>query len=246
MSASLIKSSLESAPQPAAGESLPGWVRELSHAYVSGTTCQFVLHGNVYDLVRSPTGGDSRYIPLADFLSNQIFGKWNLVLLYDLSRGLRPLAGTNPARLREMVDLFSERLGEVKALPRDPTSVLLMLDRFFEKLLVESADLSKTLSVAVIIDYAKYVAPALPPGGAPREINTNLVTLLNWAQSPYLKRINAAFILVAEKLSDLNPRLVRNPHVLSIEIPFPDESQRQEYIEWAASDMDFSSRCEFT
>src|SRR5262245_59363674 len=43
---------------PAANDRLPGWfpgwARELSDLYTSGTTCLFVLHGNVHDVVQCP------------------------------------------------------------------------------------------------------------------------------------------------------------------------------------------------
>src|ERR1041384_3175181 len=70
----------------------PAWAAELANLYFSGTTCVFVLHGNVHDLVRVSDDGESSYCSLTDFLVSQVFGKWDLVLGYDLSRGLRALA----------------------------------------------------------------------------------------------------------------------------------------------------------
>src|SRR5438105_1021085 len=70
----------------------PAWAKELANLYFSGTTCVFVLHGNVHDLVRVSDGAESRYCALNDFLVSQVFGRWDLVLGYDLSRGLRALA----------------------------------------------------------------------------------------------------------------------------------------------------------
>src|ERR671918_542751 len=71
----------------------PAWATELADLYFSGTTCVFVLHGNVHDLVRLPDADESRYCGLSEFLATQVFGRWDIVLGYDLSRGLRPLAG---------------------------------------------------------------------------------------------------------------------------------------------------------
>src|SRR5262245_14088707 len=72
----------------------PEWARKLADLYFSGTTCVFVLHGNVHDLVSVPDeNGGACYCGLIDFLVTQVFGRWDLVLGYDLSRGLRPLAG---------------------------------------------------------------------------------------------------------------------------------------------------------
>jgi len=227
-------------------EFFPDWAKDLSHAYMSGSTCLFVLHGNVFDLVRSQDGPGSRYVSLTDFLGTQVFGRWDLVLTYDLSRGLRPHAGADSQRLHGMVDIMSERLAEPKALPREPTRVLRLLDVCFDKLLVESAKPARALSIALVIDFAQYVVPAGHGGYVSQDLSTNLVTLLNWAQNAYLKRINVAFVLLTEKLSDIAPRLAQNPHVQSIELPLPDEPSRGEFVESLASGPELSSCSDFS
>jgi hypothetical protein len=60
----------------------PSWAREMADLYFSGTTCMFALHGNVHDFVRCPGGAGSgdRYCSLTEFLSQQVFGKWDIVL----------------------------------------------------------------------------------------------------------------------------------------------------------------------
>ena len=58
----------------------PAWARELADLYFSGTTCLFVLHGNVHDLIRCPDGEEDAYCNLAEFLATQVFGTWDLVL----------------------------------------------------------------------------------------------------------------------------------------------------------------------
>ncbi len=75
----------------------PGWARELADLYFSGTTCLFVLHGNVHDLI--PCAEDSRpaYGNLPEFLATQLFGSWDLVLHYDLARGLRRWPAATPS-----------------------------------------------------------------------------------------------------------------------------------------------------
>ena len=56
-------------------------------------------------------GGDDepRYGVLAEFLAEQLFGRWSLVLHYDLGRGLRAFAGRDEQRLKEMVALANRR-----------------------------------------------------------------------------------------------------------------------------------------
>ena len=90
----------------------PDWARELAELYFSGTTCLFVLHGNVHDLIRCPRGQSDHYCNLTEFLSSQVFGSWDVVLQYDLGRGLRPLPGGDPARLQSMMQFLAGRLGD--------------------------------------------------------------------------------------------------------------------------------------
>ena len=54
---------------------------------------------------------------LADFLAEQLFGRWDLVIHYDLARGLRAFAGSQRQRLQEMVALANRKVGDLRALP---------------------------------------------------------------------------------------------------------------------------------
>ena len=210
----------------------PGWASHLADLYFSGTTSAFVLHGNTYDVFRiGPPGNDDerRYGILAEFLAEQVFGRWSLVLHYDLGRGLRPLAGRDEKRLKDMVTLANKRVGDLNALPKDPAAALTLLDRFVRNnIMAAEAD---RLSVAVIIDQASYVFPAGEPGRLSNQASSQLVTLLNWATSPYVKRLNIAFVMIDEKLTDLSDRLTGNPHVATIEIPLPTEQERKSFVE---------------
>ena len=63
---------------------------------------------------------------------------------------------------------------------------------------------------------------------------TNLVRLLNWAQNPYIKRVNMAFCLIADRLNEINDRLVQSAHVAAVEVPLPDQAERERFAGWAA------------
>ena len=102
----------------------PDWAERLGDAYLSGTSCVFLLHGNVRDAVPiAPSGATpdaASWGSLPEFLAREIFGRWDVVLGYDVGRGLRPLAGNDPARLRTMAQWLSERLGNASGWPREP------------------------------------------------------------------------------------------------------------------------------
>src|SRR3954468_11740527 len=115
---------------PALPAWFPAWARELADLYFSGTTCLFVLHGNVHDYVPCPAGNQPGYCGLADFLATQVFGAWALLLHFDLGRGLRVLPGGSPQRLAAMSKHLLPHLGEPNNWPRDPEVVFPWLDRF--------------------------------------------------------------------------------------------------------------------
>src|SRR5687768_12239001 len=85
----------------------PAWARELADLYFSGTTCLFILHGNVHDLIECPSADKPAYCSLPEFLVTQVFGSWDIILHYDLGKGLRALAGSDVARLQKMVQFVS-------------------------------------------------------------------------------------------------------------------------------------------
>jgi AAA+ superfamily predicted ATPase len=202
----------------------PTWAGKLAELYFSGTTSMFVVHGNTFDMVRA---GNDRWIGLADFLAEQLFGRWDLVIHYDLARGLRCAAGSNSKRLQEMVQTAAKWLGDLRALPRDPTKGLAALDLLIQKNVM--ADPDDRLRCAFIIDHVGYVAPS----GDNLDLNeqTHLVTLLNWASSPYIKRLNLAFVLIDPRLSSIAERLSANPHVANIEVPLPSVDERTAFLE---------------
>lgn len=222
----------------------PAWARDLAESYFSGTTCLFILHGNVHDLVCCPDGGDDAYCSLTEFLATQVFGTWDLVLGYDLSQGLRPQAGRNAERLRAMQQFLSSRWGEPSNWPRDPEPVLLLLDYFVERNLVDDPAARK--SAAVLFDYAQYLLPAGDLDAVARGQAARLVRFLRWAQNPFIKQVNMAFCMIVDRLAEVNDRLVQSPHVATIEVPLPDRDARHGFARWAARDQDFSRLADFS
>src|SRR5262245_58120799 len=82
----------------------PAWARSLAELYYSGTTCLFVLHGNVHDLIRCPSGdGAETYCNLPEFLAGQIFGSWDVAVQFDLARGLRAASAGDGERLQRIM-----------------------------------------------------------------------------------------------------------------------------------------------
>ena len=221
-------------------EWFPAWAERLSELYYSGVTAAFVLHGNVADLVNL---SDS-YGSLVDFLTEQIFGRWDLVLYYDLARGLRVFAGRDAARLKEMVIRANAKVGDLATVPRDPATAFALLDRVVQNNIM--ADERDRLSVAILIDHASFLMPSGDPGRLTTMSSTHVVTFLNWAASPHVKKLNMAMVLIDDVASAVNERITGNPHVVSIEVPLPNEKERQEFVHHTLKRQPGGATGEFT
>ena len=222
----------------------PPWASQLADLYFSGTTAAFVLHGNTNDVFRIGAGEGSRYGILAEFLAQQVFGRWSIVLHYDLGQGLRAYVGRDEQqRLKDMVALVNRKIGDLSALPKDPAAAFAVLDRFVRNNIMAAE--GDRLSVAVIMDHASYIFPSGEPGRLNLQASSELVTMLNWAMSPQVKKMNMAFVLVDERLADVSDRLAGNPHIATIEIPLPDAREREEYIVASSGDAAIDEYSDF-
>jgi AAA+ superfamily predicted ATPase len=221
---------LRKSPLP---EWLPRWARQIAELYFSGTTAAFILHGNTDDLFRTTGDEVSRYGALSEFLVEQLFGRWAIVLHYDIGQGLRAHAGRNETRLKEMVLLINRKIGDLSALAKDPGPALAIIDRFVRHNIM-AADADR-VSFALLLNQASYVFPAGEPGRLSAQASSQLVTLLNWASSPQVKQLNMAFVLIDEKLNEISARLAGSPHVATIEVPLPDEKERAAFARAATT-----------
>lgn len=208
----------------------PDWARALADRYLSGTTCVFIIHGNVHDLVCVESGGTHSFVSLQEFLATEMFGNWEVVVQYDLGGGARPKAGNDPQRLRSMVQYLTGQFGDMARWPREPDQTLLRFEALFERNLLESRA-EERKRIALILDYAQYLVPAGPIGSHGLATGANLVRLLGWSQNPYLKKVNTAVCLIADKLAEVNDRLVQSPYVATVEIPMPDVDARRRFIQ---------------
>jgi len=208
---------------------LPAWARELGGLYFSGSTCLFVLHGNVRDLFPAGESQPATFCSLSDLLATQLFGGWDVVLHYDVGHGLRANAAGDAERLAQMHSILVPRFGEPVTWPHDPERVLDLLDRLLERNMMDEAPRGQR-KIALVIDYSQYLIPDGDVGSLAGAAAARLVRLLGWAEDPYLKRQNVAICLVADTLSEMNDRLLHSPHVATIEVPLPDGDQRTAFV----------------
>ena len=221
----------------------PPWASQLAELCFSGTTSVFLLHGNSNDLMPRGDSPDDGYGTIADMLAEQLFGKWDLVLHYDLGRGLRAFAGRNEKRLQKMIVLANEKIADLSTVKNDPGVVLQLIDRFVRANIIAAGE--KSLSFAVIIDQASFLFPSGEPGRTSFAAAAMLVTLLNWAKSPHVKKMPMAFVLMDERRSDLSDRLTGSPHVAPIEVPLPAVEQRERFIKATVGTRELAAFSDF-
>jgi AAA+ superfamily predicted ATPase len=228
---------------------LPRWAVEMRDLFRSGSAAQFLIHGNVFDLV--PHGG--RLLSLPAFLDEVMFGTYDVVLRYDRSRGVRATRGGDD--WGGWLDQALGREGNLQSLLREPGSALELIDRYLLRTLNLKALMSATSSVnsagsmprapspgprapariAVIIEFAEFVVPrgdALQLGGG---FAANIVKALGWANDPAIIQANIVTVLISEGLRDLNDLVVDNPHAASLHVPLPDESEMTAYVQALAT-----------
>jgi transitional endoplasmic reticulum ATPase len=185
---------------------LPRWTEELRRRYLRGEASQFILHGNVNDLLLS--GG--KFTRFGDFLSEVLLSpSKDVVIKYDLATGVR----------------FTKKKGDIPDLDlllslRDADKILPLLEK-----LLHAVD-----RVAVIIDYAEMIAPAGDPNFFSPTDRQSVVTLHRWSFSPALERADSVVLIVTENLSELSPKLVSNPTTAIIDVPMPELAERREAI----------------
>ena len=207
-------------------QDLPAWAAQMRDLFRSGSAAQFLLHGNIFDVVPSA----DRLLTLPQFLEETMFGTYDVVLRYDRSRGVRATRGG-----QDWTDWLKQALGpEVgPALLREPGSALELIDRYLLRTLNLQAiaqDARAPRRIAVIVEFAEFVVPrgdALQLGGP---FAANVVKALGWANDPAIARANIVTVLLSEGLHDLNELVVENPHAAALHVPLPDEGAMTAYV----------------
>lgn len=194
----------------------------------AGTLSQFVLHGNVRDLV---SGGDGRYLSLHDFLGDVLFGRFDLVVTFNTGSGLRVTKGQEHFAAFQKVMAEWTTLG-AQGMPRDITSALDLMDRLLSyslcRTVVENGKaVRKPLKTAIVLDFVQYIAPSQSRGPD----SATLVKLLDWSSNPTYLQGHLATVLITDSLKAVARDLIENPYSAKIEIPIPTEQDCLHYLE---------------
>jgi len=219
---------------------LPRWAIEMRDLFRSGSAAQFLIHGNVFDVI--PHGG--RLLSLPAFLDEVMFSTYDVVLRYDRSRGVRATRGGED--WGAWLDDALGQQGNLQSLLREPGSALELIDRYLLRTLNLKAIVQEgrvppearakaPAKIAVVVEFAEFVVPrgdALQLGGA---FAANTVKVLGWANDPVIVQSNIVTVLLSEALHDLNGLVVDNPHAASLHVPLPNEAEMTAYVQTLAT-----------
>jgi len=210
---------------------LPAWAEEMRNLFKSGSVSQFLLHGNVFDMVATAGLPGPRQLSLGAFLDEVMFEQYEVILHYDRGKGIRATKGAED--WGEWLRLAIGEQASGMAQLREPGPAMELIDRY----LLRSLNLQSLRGteyalhkIAVIIEFAEFVIPrgdALQLGGA---FSSNVVKVLGWANDPAVLRSDIVTVLISEGLHDLNNLAVENPHAAALNIPLPCEQEMSEYV----------------
>lgn len=195
----------------------PSWADELARKYRAGEASHFLLHHNVYDLVRARSG----YVSLLGFLQKEMLGNKRIVL-YNRSEGI-----TFDSEETQRAFVAQQRVADpfltitsASQLPRDPARALPLIERF-----LYFAD-----RVAVVINFLETIFPAGEIGYLSGDDRNALVSLQRWMTSPRLMESDNLVILIAESMADVHMRVRENARLGLIRVPYPNETERLDYL----------------
>jgi AAA+ superfamily predicted ATPase len=199
----------------------------------SGSAAQFILHGNVFDVV--PAGGKLLSVPI--FLEQVMFATYDVVLRYDRSRGVRATRGADD--WGEWLQGALGREANSMTLMREPGAALELIDRYLLRTLnlqaLPGAPASAPKRIAVIVEFAAFVVPRGDAAHLGGPFAANTVKVLGWANDPAIVQSNIVTVLISEGLHDLSDLVVDNPHVAALHIPLPDEAEMGAYMKALAA-----------
>ena len=207
----------------------PEWAREFARKYFTKTLTEFILYGNVRDLVPSQDeAGKITYTSLRNFLKEDLFYSRDIILFYDRSGGIHFTDSESQKDFNRALSGYDTIFGTdyVKKLPKDPVRVFSVLENYFRLRLAEGK------RIACIIDYAETIIPMAEASMYSSEDRNALVFLQKWSHDPMFLENDFTFCLITENLTDLNQQLVKSPHTAEIHITHPGEAERKAFIQW--------------
>src|SRR5262249_9426607 len=175
---------------------LPAWAEQMSELFRSGSVAQFLIHGNIFDLVGIEDDTGRRLLSLKAFLESVMFAHYDTVLQYDRGRGIRVTKGAEDWS-KWLDQILGNEVGTLQT--REPGTALELIDRYLLRTLnlqaVKGRD-EAPRKIAVIIDFAEFVVPRGDPIQLSGAFSANIVKVLGWANDPAILDSNIVTVLL--------------------------------------------------
>ena len=207
---------------------LKGWAQELAWRWNGGTYSLFVLHGNIFDVYPVQEGEEIAFVSLKTFLARRIFAERSFLLFYDIGDGLSFANASMQGRFFEWLEVF-DRVENTNYRQQGPPREFIKLAPLLRRFFMHAAE-DKRESITLIMDFPEKVIPNSSDAYSSLEERMALVTMLKWAASPEMRRLDVGVLLITESVSELHPDLVQNPHVAQIKIDLPTQEDRSLFI----------------
>jgi transitional endoplasmic reticulum ATPase len=218
-------------------EDLPSWVNAFKSSYLETSLGQFIVHGNVHDVVFT----QDRSWSLRGFFDAFFEPGGKLIVHYDPSKGIY-FPNTKHAASAGKSWVRSGFLSESQVAPRgigatseqnlaESVNAQVSLERTPDIALeaLEHLLLDSEVQVALVLHYAELIAPA---GGGSLSFSdrTAAARLHRWSLSEAITRGNNVVFMLVDSLPALSTRLARNPRVLTLKIALPNEDVRSRFV----------------
>jgi hypothetical protein len=201
-----------------APQGAPEWAAELSLAFESGASGQFVLYGNVHDRLAVGEASARRLVSIERYLQDELLAGFAVVFAYDLGNGLIVERGGD--RLAKWA-----RGEEAAALPRDPQDAVRYVSRYVRYLAnLNALGRGDGTQVAMIIRAADDLLPA---DGSGFEHGSLTSLVREWASGTPFTQVSFASILISDNINDVEPVVVFSPHVVRVRVPLPSTVELQ-------------------
>ncbi|MBI5154678.1 ATP-binding protein [Candidatus Poribacteria bacterium] len=236
-------------------EKMPPFFQEMAARFLSRQSNQFLLTGNVADLVDGLgvvcSAGDrdeaNRFGLLDGYLSKRLERRGRLVITYNIARGINFTSNEQFNALREFY-MAGDAAGPVtkpaeqerraarfdRTIAESQVYSFLTL-RFLEEVCLLARKRREGCVAQGITILVKHADTLLPdsPVSQMSDIDRQKLTLLSeWFTDPGFLESLEQMILIAPTAAGIHENLRRLPHLSIINIPLPGADERREFIRW--------------
>ncbi len=217
---------------------LPLWIQKLRERYMQTDTGQFILHGNVHDLVQC----DGQLYSVPEFLDAFFSLSGKAIVHYDPGRGIYFPNEDQAVRAASAL-CQSGMVPQSKIAPQgfEKTPKALIVRAVEHELsnvrspevaleVLESLLLCPSITCAIIVHYAELVAPDGDIATLEFAERTAAARFHRWSLSREIVRGGNLIMLLTSSLSDLSRLVTRNPRIAEFNLPLPGALERARFL----------------